>query len=115
MQTTGILITASLAALLSVSPVTADEHHYGSGGGGNGWRQWHGGGRHEHHGGECGWSCCLDLSTLALGGVLAALYSAPPPVYFPLPVYVQPRAHDASPPAFYPPPGYPPGYYYSPR
>jgi hypothetical protein len=107
---------ASVAAMLAASPVIADEHHYG---GGNGWhgggQQWHGGGWHEYHGGECGWSCSLGLGTLALGGVLPALYSAPPPVYYPLPAYVQPRARDAPSPAFYPPPGYPPGYYYSPR
>ena len=87
MQTTGTLITASVATLLAaVSPVIADEHHH-RGGGGNGWhgggQQWHGGAWHEHHGGDCGWSCSLGLGALAFGGVLAALlYHAPPPVYY---------------------------------
>ena len=118
MKPTRTLITASIAALLAVSPVVADEHRHGGGGSGNGWhgsgQQRHVGGLHEHRGEECGWS--FGLGVLALGGVLATLlYYAPPPVYYPPPADVQPPAYQVSPPAFYPPPGYPPGFYYSPR
>ena len=97
MKPTRTLITASIAALLAVSPVVADEHRHGGGSSGNSWhgsaQQRHGGSWHEHRGEEWGWSCGLDLGALALGGVLAALlYYAPPPVYYPPPAYVQPQA-----------------------
>ena len=120
MKPTRTLITASVAALLAVSPVIADEHRHGGGSSGNSWhgsaQQRHGGSWHEHRGQECGWSCGLGLGALALGGVLAALlYYAPPPVYYPPPADVQPPPYRAPPPAFYLPPGYPPGFYYSPR
>ena len=100
-QTTGTLITASVAALLAaVSPVIADEHHH-RGGGGDGWHgggaMSHGGAWHEHHGGECGWSCSRGLGALAFGGVLAALLSyAPRPVYYSPPAYVQPPPYQAA-------------------
>jgi hypothetical protein len=98
------LITASIAALLAVSPVIADEHRHGGGGSGNGWhgggQQWHGGAWHEHHGGECGWSCSPGLGAFALSGVLAALlYYAPPPVFYPPSAYVQTPVYHAPPPA----------------